>query len=263
MHVALPDFRALRQGGLVVRYAMLGPVAFVLVEVPEAGSAGTSIEQPSRQAQWALVIDGELTYEGDGGPLRVPAGYALHVPGGSEYRMRASGGARIAGFVPIDASIEITDPFLAQQGFEILATAAGHDMLPIAAPTAAHPAVAVGEIAARTWSMPPYVMTSARFGPASGYTADWCDAPHWGLVTDGQLVIEYEHDVEIVSAGDVYHCPSGAPAHRLEAADPATIIDLTPTEAIVGDGRVADWRRAALIQAGDRAPGPVSVVALG
>ena len=263
MHVALPDLRALRQGGLVIRYAMLGSIAFVLVEVPDAGSAGTSMEQPSKQAHWALVIDGDVTFESDGRSLRIPSGNALYVPGGEpEHRLRASGGSRIAGFLPIDPSVEITDVLLAQQGFEILGPAAGGAQ-PIVVPTSTTGPSQVGVIDARTWLMPPYAMTAAHFGPASGYTADWCDAPHWGLVTGGQLVIEYEHDVEIVAAGDVYHCPPGAPAHRLQAADPASIVDLTPIDAIVGDGRIAEWRRTALTQAADAGRGEVSVVALG
>jgi quercetin dioxygenase-like cupin family protein len=263
MHVALPDLRAIRQGGLVIRYAMLGSIAFVLVEVPDSGSAGTSLERPSRQAHWALVIDGDLTYEGDGRSLHVPAGSALYVPGGEpEHRLRAAGGSRIVGFLPIDSSVEVTDGLLAQRGFEILAPTASGDAQPIVVPTGTANALRTGEIEARVWSMPPYAMTVAQFGPASGYTADWCDAPHWGLVTAGQLAIEYEHDVEIVGAGDVYHCPSGAPAHRLLAADPATIVDLTPIDAIVGNGRIAEWRRSALSQAAEYERGEVSVVVL-
>lgn len=264
MHVAMPDLRALRQGGLVLRYAVLGSIAFVLVEVPETGSAGTTLETPSRQAIWAVVIDGELTYEANGRSLGIPAGHALHVPGGEpEHRLRALGGSRLAGFQPIDPSVEITDRLLAEQGFEILGPAAGGATAPLVMPTSARGMAPPGVIEARTSSMPPYAMTLAQFGPSSGYTADWCDAPHWGLVTDGQLVIEYEHDVEIVTAGDVYHCPSGAPAHRLEAADPATVVDLTPIEAIVGNHRLAEWRRTAFSQAADRAAEEVSVVALG
>ena len=263
MHVAPLDLRALRQGGLVVRYALLGPVAFVLVEIPASGSSGTSIEQPSRQPVWAVVIDGEVTYEGDGGPIRIPAGKVIHVPGGGpDHRFLATGGSRIAGFQPVDPSIEITDPVLAQLGFEVLGPAGATGMAPIVVPTTRRVTARTGEIDARTWSMPPYVMTTAQFGPASGYTADWCDAPHWGLVTGGQLVIEYEHDIEIVSAGDAYYCPAGSPAHRLEAADPATVVDLTPIDAMVGDGRIAEWRRTALAQAGDSEPSPISVVAL-
>ena len=264
MHVAPPDLRALRQGGLVVRYAMLGPVAFVLVEIPASGSSGTSIEQPSRQPAWALVIEGEVTYEGDGRSLRIPAGNAIYVPGGSpDHRFFATGGSRIAGFQPLDPSVEITDPVLAEQGFEILGPARTTGVTPIVVPTTEHGTARAGDITARTWRMPPYALTTAQFGLASGYTADWCDAPHWGLVTGGQLVIEYEHDIEIVAAGDVYYCPAGSPAHRLEAADPAMVVDLTPVEAIVGDGRIAEWRRTALSQAGEPEHGAISVVALG
>ena len=49
-------------------------------------------------------------------------------------------------------------------------------------------------------------------GERSGYTTDWCDAPHWGLVTNGQMAIEWEDDVEILSSGDIFHCPAGPPA---------------------------------------------------
>ena len=79
-------------------------------------------------------------------------------------------------------------------------------------------------------------------GERSGYTAGWCDSPHWGIVTEGRLAIEWEDDVEILSKGDVFHCPAGPPGHRIEAADPATFIDLTPTAVLDGDGRLTDWR---------------------
>jgi len=264
MHVAPPDLRALRQGGLVIRFALLGPIAFVLAEIPETGSAGTSIERPSRLPHWALVIDGEVTFESDGSALRIPAGHALYVPGGSpEHHFRASGGSRIAGFQPIDPATDVTDPALALQGFEVLTPGANAGAAPVIVPTAGDDVPGAGSIVSRSWRMPPYAMTTARFGAASGYTADWCDAPHWGLVTTGQLVIEYEHDVEIVSAGDVYYCPAGAPAHRLEAADPATVVDITPIDAIVADGRLAEWRRAAFAQAETPEGGPISVVPIG
>ena len=264
MHVAPSDLRALRQGGLVIRFALLGPMAFVLAEVPETGSSGTSFEQPSRQPHWALVIKGGVTYQGAAGSLRIPPGHALYVPGGGpEHRFAASGGARIAGFQPIDPSVEVSDPSLAGQGFEILAPGTGDGAAPIVVPTTTRTAPPTGEIDARSWSMPPYAMTAAQFGPASGYTGGWCDAPHWGLVTSGQLVIEYEHDVEIVTAGDVYYCPAGTAAHRFQAADHATVVDLTPLDALTGDGRIAVWRRASLDLVGKRETGPISIVALG
>jgi hypothetical protein len=92
--------------------------------------------------------------------------------------------------------------------------------------------------------MSSYVLTQSRFGPGSGYLDDWCDAPHWGLVTAGRLAIEWEDDIEIVAAGDVYHCSAGPPGHRLEAADPASLIDLTPIAALGAGARLAPWRQA-------------------
>jgi mannose-6-phosphate isomerase-like protein (cupin superfamily) len=263
MHVAPPDLRALRQGGLVIRFALLGPIAFVLAEIPETGSAGTSLERPSTRAHWVVVIDGDVTFVRDDTSLRIPAGHALYVPGGSpEHHFLASGRSRIAGFQPVDESVDVSDPALVLQGFEVLTPTSGVGTVQVIAPAPGGEVPAVGSLIARSWPMPPYAMTTARFGAASGYTADWCDAPHWGFVTSGQLVIEYEHDVEIVAAGDVYYCPAGTPAHRLEAADPATIVDITPIEAILGTRRIAVWRRAALAQAGTLQDGPFTVVPL-
>ena len=91
--------------------------------------------------------------------------------------------------------------------------------------------------------MSSYLMTRVRMGERSGYTTGWCDVPHWGLVTAGRMAIEWEDDVEILSTGDIFHCPAGPPGHRLEAADPATFVDLTPIAALADGGRVAEWRR--------------------
>ena len=90
-----------------------------------------------------------------------------------------------------------------------------------------------------------YVLSRVRMGERSGYRAAWCDAPHWGIVTSGSLAIEWEDDVEVLAAGDVFHCPAGPPGHRAEAADPATFLDLTPLSAFEGGGRLSDWRRGA------------------
>lgn len=213
-----------------------------------------------------MVVDGELTYVGDHTLVTIPAGHAFHVPAdGADHHFRAAGGSRIAGFLPVDPSTDTSDPALAKQGFEVLGPGANGSAMPTAGVGAVGGpmAPAAGAIDARSWAMPPYMLTTVQFGQASGYTTDWCDAPHWALVTAGQLVIEYEHDVEILTAGDVYDCPAGLPAHRFQAADPASIVDLTPIDALAGDNRVADWRRAALARAESPQTGVISVVALG
>jgi hypothetical protein len=119
-----------------------------------------------------------------------------------------------------------------------------------------------GEIKVETWRMSSYVMTRVRMGERTGYTSGWCDAPHWGLVTRGRLAIEWEHDVEILSKGDIFHCPAGPPGHRIEAADPATFLDLTPVAAFEAEARFADWRRGTLPATGARTRG-IAVAALG
>jgi hypothetical protein len=99
-------------------------------------------------------------------------------------------------------------------------------------------------------------------GERSGYTAGWCDAPHWGMVTAGRLAIEWEDDIEILSKGDIFHCPSGPPGHRVEAADPASFVDLTPMASFEDGRRLADWRRASNLKGRSRSR-HIAVAALG
>ena len=260
MHVAPVDLRSLRQGGLTLRFAMLGDMAYVFAELPATGSTGTSLETPCTQAHWAFVIEGELTFVCGTRREVIPAGRAFHVPaGGPEHRFEASGRALIAGFQPVESPAEVSDERLAARGFELLSPekVATATIVP-AIPTRK---VAVGQIRAETWPMSSFVMTRVRMGERSGYTSDWCDAPHWGLVTNGQMAIEWEDDVEILSSGDIFHCPAGPPGHRLEAADPATFLDLTPIAALAGT-RIAAWRRGADID--ERPPlRGIAVAALG
>lgn len=262
MHVARSDLRTIRQDGLVIRFVLLGSTAFVLAEVPSTGSAGTSIEQACGRPHWAFVIGGDVSFEIDGRHQQIPAGSAFHVPGGGpEHRFHAAGAALIAGFEPVDPATDTSDAALAAQGFEVLS--AGELGVATVIPGVATRLLETGRIDARAWTMSSLVLTQARLGPGSGYTADWCDAPHWGLVTSGRLAIEWEDDIEIVTAGDVYHCPAGRPGHRLEAADPATVIDLTPIDALACRGRIAPWRRRAFDLAHASALEPIAVAQLG
>ena len=107
------------------------------------------------------------------------------------------------------------------------------------------------------------VLTRTRMGATSGYTTAWCDLEHWGMVTAGRVAIEWEADVEVLGTGDIYYCPPGPPGHRITAADPATIVDLTPLASLEGTVRVADWRRRTIDETQRPAgAGPVSVATL-
>lgn len=261
MHVTPSDLRTLRQEGTVIRFALLESMAFVIAELPNTGSAGTAVETPCTRPHWGFVVDGEVEVEVGGRRQTVLPGSAFHLPpGGEPHRFFASGAARIAGFEPVDPQVEVTEASLRASGFEEL----GPQSLSAATivPAAIEPLDEANRIEARTWEMTRFVLTQARFGAGSGYTTEWCDAPHWGLVTAGRIAIEWEHDLEIVAAGDIYHCEGGPPGHRLEAADPASVIDLTPIDRL--GGRLASWRRGVL-----RAPEtpdqlePIAIAGLG
>ncbi len=63
MHVAPADLRTLLQDTIIVRFAMLGSMAYVLAEIPESGSTGTSMEDVCVLPHWGFVIDGTITVE--------------------------------------------------------------------------------------------------------------------------------------------------------------------------------------------------------
>ena len=259
MHVAPIDLRAVRQDGLKLRFALLGSMAYVLAEVPDSGSAGTSLERPCVQPHWGMVVDGEVCFVTARRRLTIPAGRVFHVPtGGKEHHFEVSGSALIAAFQPVETDLDVSDERLVEQGFEIVSDPPTTPIVPPISERRVRP----GEIACEPWLMAPFIMCRVKMGERSGYTAGWCDAPHWGIVTEGRLAIEWEHDVEILSKGDLFHCPAGPPGHRIEAADPATFIDLTPTAAYQGDGRLTEWRRALTVERVASSRG-IAVAALG
>ena len=103
-----------------------------------------------------------------------------------------------------------------------------------------------GDVDAEVHRMSDLVLTRVRMGTTSGYTSQWCDAEHWGMVAAGRIAIEWEDDVEVLGTGDIYYCPPGPPGHRITAADPATMVDLTPLTSLETVTRLADWRRPLL-----------------
>jgi quercetin dioxygenase-like cupin family protein len=262
MHVTPSDLRMVRQDGIVIRFALLDTMAFVLAEIPASGSRGTPMDQPCVRPHWGFVIAGELEFERDGRSETLKPGSAFHVPPGEPaHRFVADGAARVASFELVDPAVDVSDTGLAAKGFEVLGPEAlGAATFVPATPTSVPEA---RQIDVRAWSMSSLILAQARFGPGSGYTAEWCDAPHWGLVTSGRIAIESEDDIEVLAAGDVYHCPAGPPGHRFEAADPASVIDLTPVDLPRGT-RVAQWRtRPAGADPAGSADQPIAVARFG
>jgi quercetin dioxygenase-like cupin family protein len=244
MHVGPAEFRSIRRDGLLLRFAILGEVAYVLAEVPPAGSAGTALEDGCERPHWAFVVSGALELDATWGRVAVPAGSAFHLPEGVAHRIRAAGRTRLAGFEPVDARQDVTDAALRARGFEVLAegATASPGTTPRLEPASAP--VELGEIVTSGTRMGNLLFCQTRFGPRSGYASPFCDLEHWGQVAGGNIAIEWENDIEVLTAGDVFYCPPGPPGHRFQAADPSATIDFTPLDAFTREGRIVDWRQA-------------------
>jgi quercetin dioxygenase-like cupin family protein len=257
MHVGPADFRSIRRDGLTLRFAILGEVAYVLAEVPPSGSAGTALEAPCERPHWAFVLAGEVELDAGSERVTVPAGSTFYVPEGMRHRIRAMGRTRLAGFERIDPRDDTSDSALKAQGFEVLAEAPGGSpaIVPVVEPVSR--TIELGDVVPTGSRMGSLLFCQVGFGPRSGYASPFCDLQHWGQVTTGNIAIEWENDIEVLTAGDVFYCPPGPPGHRFQAADPSATVDFTPLDAFTGDGRIAEWRHALAMRTGalDSQPG--------
>lgn len=261
MHLTPADLRSVRQDGLSIRFGILGPIGYGLAYVLAGGSANTALERPCSRPHWGFVLAGDVSLHQAGRAFALPAGHAFHVRGGEpEHHFEASDGAIISGFDTVQADLDASDAALVAQGFQILETDVSRTVL---VPATSTPPVATGSIDADAHRMSQLVLTRIRMGATSGYTTEWCDVEHWGLVTAGRVAIEWEDDIEVLGTGDIYYCPPGPPGHRITAADPATLVDLTPIASLEASTRVAGWRRPMLdLRDGSGIAGPVATAAL-
>ena len=60
-----------------------------------------------------------------------------------------------------------------------------------------------------------------------GLPGDICHCPHWGIVTDGRMTVQYADHEEVVEAGDVFYMVPG----HVPVYEPGTrLIQFSPTE---------------------------------
>jgi len=260
MHLAPADLRSVRQDGLSIRFGILGPVAYALAEVLDQGSGGTALERPCARPHWGFVLAGDVTLHQGGKAITLPVGHAFHVrAGGPEHHFEASPGAVVSGFEAVRPDMDASEAALVAQGYEILES----DEAPRIVPTTTSVPIEPGGVDAEAHLMSNLVLSRVRMGTTSGFISPWCDAEHWGMVASGRVAIEWEDDIEVLGTGDIYYCPPGPPGHRISAADPATLVDLTPTASLESVTRLADWRRPVLEMARrSGGAGPVAVAAL-
>jgi mannose-6-phosphate isomerase-like protein (cupin superfamily) len=251
MHVAPAGFRAIRNGGVTLRFAVLRDIAAVFAELPETGSAGTIVEELCERPHWAFVARGSIVVTSDTGRSEIGAGTAFYVPPDLPHRFHSSGAAQLVGFERLGPEDDVSDERLVEHGFEIVRGGATSRGVVLPVPASTVPADD-GDIASNAVRMGDLLLGQTRFGVRSGYTSSFCDLEHWGMVTAGSMAIEWENDIEVVTAGDVFYCPPGPPGHRFHAADAAASIDFTPLAGFDRPGRVVEWRR--VVAAGTASP---------
>ncbi|HEX8939345.1 MAG TPA: hypothetical protein VF763_04200 [Candidatus Limnocylindrales bacterium] len=256
MHASPSDLRVVQRDDLLLRFAVMGDVTYVVVELPEAGSAGTTLEERCVQPHWGLVLRGEVSLERADQRISLPTGRVFHVaPGGPPHRFLADGSAALAGFSRLDAGADVSDEAIARLGFDVV-----HDARrALGQPTVPAPRLELlgqppvrraGRVDVQAVRMGGLLCCQARLRATTGYDIEWCDQPHWGLVLSGELTVDAEDQAELIAAGDAYYCPPGPPGHRFETADEATIVDFTPLDSFGPGVRASAWRpRARTLEA--------------
>jgi hypothetical protein len=62
-----------------------------------------------------------------------------------------------------------------------------------------------------------------------GLPDDRCQAPHWGYLFSGKMVVDYGDRQETVAGGQAYHV---APGHRITFLEDCEALEFTPTDAL-------------------------------
>ena len=62
-----------------------------------------------------------------------------------------------------------------------------------------------------------------------GLPDDRCQAPHWGYLFSGRMVVHYRDHAETVEAGQAYYV---APGHLITFETDCEALEFTPTEAL-------------------------------
>ena len=234
MRASPRELKGVRAGGLVSRYAIMGDAVFVVAELPEEGTQGTTVEEPCGLEHWGFVLHGELTLRGRGTRTFGP-GAAFYIPPGPLHQFRADARVVVAGFAPVTEPIDDSPEALRARGVEIISRVGQPPPRPSSMRVAGHGSrtIASGQIETETAVMGNWLFRRSTFGPQSGYAEPWCDLPHWGFVLDGDLVLHAENqELELLGPGDAFHCPGGPPGHRMEVADAALILDYTPVASL-------------------------------
>jgi len=245
VRISPAELQAVQRAGMLTRFAVLGPVAFVMVDLPESGTAGTGLDLECLTEHHGIVIQGTFTvHHAAGGSETFEPGDAFYVPPGPPVHwFTSSEHCVVEGFAPVPSG---TDASAALDAIGFLTADPPAPALPPPATVRLRGSVApfqkTGAIDIEGSQMGDWLFVRARFGPRGGYTSGICDQTHWGMVLDGEMAITSRDSTELASRGDVY---LATPGHRFTSPDGVTIADYTASTDL-DVTRIPVWRRAAL-----------------
>ena len=62
-----------------------------------------------------------------------------------------------------------------------------------------------------------------------GLPDDRCQAPHWGFLFSGKIVVHFDDRMETIERGQAYYI---APGHAIEFLEDSEALEFTPTAAL-------------------------------
>jgi len=247
VRVSPRELQGVRRAGMLTRFALLGPVAYVLADLPAEGTPGTGLDEPCLVDHHGIVLRGTFrVHHDDGRTESFDAGTVFYVPEGPPvHRFSWSSGAVVGGFARLAPETDLGRAALEALGFEIVTRPAIPPSPPRSITLAGEvaPVRRAGTIDVEAAVMGRWVFVRSIFGAQTGLATGRCELPHWGIVLDGEVAIHTRDAVELVTAGDAF---LAEPGHRFEVPDGATVIDYTPLDAIRPGIRMASWRREAM-----------------
>ncbi|MEX2184996.1 MAG: hypothetical protein WEC14_11165, partial [Chloroflexota bacterium] len=122
MRVSPGELQAVHRAGMLTRYSLFGPVAFVLADLPTGGVAGTGLDQPCLTEHHGIVLRGSFTVHlEDGRSETFKEGTAFYVSAGPPtHSFSATPRSVVGGFAATAEPPDVSPESLAARGYDVV-----------------------------------------------------------------------------------------------------------------------------------------------
>ena len=113
------ELQAVQRAGMLTRFALLGHVTFVMVDLPGSGTAGTGLDEECVQEHHGIVVRGSFTvHHADGRNETFEPGDAFYLPPGPpSHHFTSAGQCVVEGFAAVRTEIDTSATALDALGF--------------------------------------------------------------------------------------------------------------------------------------------------